>query len=135
MDVINHFHNVGIQYVRYLIHTFCVYVFELCVLVVLFGTWHLIVSKIMTAQGYMLHWLGDVTSTVSFCQISWAVCVTQWIYVHNLHASYRPNGQTTVWSYCIFYCLWYFVHVFLSSFHIQISTPCGISILIPHSIP
>ena len=36
MDVINHYHNGGIQYVSYLIHTFCVYVFVLCVLVVLF---------------------------------------------------------------------------------------------------
>ena len=37
----NHYHNGGIQYVKYLIHTFCVYVFVLCVLVVLFRHWAL----------------------------------------------------------------------------------------------
>ena len=31
-----HFQNVGIQYVKYQIHTFCVYVFVLCVLMLLF---------------------------------------------------------------------------------------------------
>ena len=47
-----HFQNVGIQYVKYLIHTFCVYVSVLCCfLVVLFGTGHFIVSQFMTAQG------------------------------------------------------------------------------------
>ena len=39
MDVINHFHYVGTQYAKYVIHTFCVYVFVLCVLVVLFRHW------------------------------------------------------------------------------------------------
>ena len=41
-----------------------------------FGTRHLIGSWSLTAQSYMLDWLGDVTSTVSFCQLS-RVCVTQ----------------------------------------------------------
>ena len=36
------FQNVGIWYVKYLIDTFCVYVFVLCVLVVVFGAEHLI---------------------------------------------------------------------------------------------
>ena len=37
------------------------------ILVVLFRTGHLIVSWFMTAQGYMLDLLADVTSTVSSC--------------------------------------------------------------------
>ena len=70
-----HFQNVDIQYVKRLIHTFCVYVFVLCVLVVLFiGTRHLIGSWFLTAYGYMLDWLGGVTSTVIFCQLSGCVC-------------------------------------------------------------
>ena len=36
LDVKYHLHNVGIQDVIYLIHTFCVYVLLLCVLLVLF---------------------------------------------------------------------------------------------------
>ena len=39
-----------------------------------FGTRHLNGSWFLTAQGYMLDWLGDVTSTVSFCQLSGGVC-------------------------------------------------------------
>ena len=38
------------------------------------GTGHLNGSWFLTAQGYMLDWLGDVTSTVSFCQLSGGVC-------------------------------------------------------------
>ena len=54
---------------------FGVYVSVLCVQVVLFfGTGHLNGSWFLTAQGYMLDWLGDVTSTVSFCQLSGGVC-------------------------------------------------------------
>ena len=34
------------------------------------GTRHLSGSWSLTAQDYMLDWLGDVTSTVSFCQLS-----------------------------------------------------------------
>ena len=44
------------------------------VLLVLFRAGHLIVSWFMTAQGYMLDLLGDVTSTVSSCQLSGDVC-------------------------------------------------------------
>ena len=39
------------------------------------GTGHLSGSWSLTAQGYMLDWLGDVTSTVSFSQLL-GVCVT-----------------------------------------------------------
>ena len=38
------------------------------------GTRHLSGPWSLTAQGYMLDWLGDVTSTVSFCQLSGGVC-------------------------------------------------------------
>ena len=74
------FQNVDTQYANWLIHTFWVYV--LCVLVVLlFGTGHLSGLWSLTAQGYMLDWLGDVISTVSFCQLSGCVC-----YPTNLYA-------------------------------------------------
>ena len=39
-----------------------------------FGTGHLIGSWFLTAQGYMLDWLGNVTSTLSFCKLSGGVC-------------------------------------------------------------
>ena len=39
-----------------------------------FGTGHLNGSWFLTAEDYMLDWLGDVTSTVSFCQLSGGVC-------------------------------------------------------------
>ena len=45
------------------------------------GTRHLNGSWFLTAQGYMLDWLGDMTSTVSFCQLSGGVC-----YLTNLYA-------------------------------------------------
>ena len=56
---------------------------DVCICIVcpgsaVFGTRHLNGSWSLTAQGYMLDWLGDVTSTVSFCQLS-GVCVTQQI--------------------------------------------------------
>ena len=38
------------------------------------GTRHLNGSWFLTVQGYMLDWLGDVTSTVSSCQLSQGVC-------------------------------------------------------------
>ena len=38
------------------------------------GTRHLNGSWFLTARDYMLDWLGDVTSTVSFCQLSGGVC-------------------------------------------------------------
>ena len=39
-----------------------------------FGTRHLIGSLCLESQGYMLDWWGDVTSTVSSCQLSGGVC-------------------------------------------------------------
>ena len=38
-----------------------------------FGTGHLFGSWSLTVQGYMLDWLGDMTSTVRSCQLSWGV--------------------------------------------------------------
>ena len=38
-----------------------------------FDTGHLNGSWFLTALGYMLDWLGDVRSTVSFCQLSGGV--------------------------------------------------------------
>ena len=40
----------------------------------------------------MLDWLGDVTSTVSFCQLS-GVCVTQQICMHKVQALYGPMSD------------------------------------------
>ena len=47
-----------------------------------FGTGHLNGSWSLTAQGYMLDWLGDVTSTVSFCQLSGGVCYPMNLCIH-----------------------------------------------------
>ena len=54
-------------------HVFC-FVF---LLVVLFWARYLIGSWSLIAQGYMLDLLGDVTSTLSSCQLS-GKCVTWW---------------------------------------------------------
>ena len=50
-------------------HIYGMHVFVLCCLVLLFRAEHLIVSWLMTAHRYMLDLLGDVTSTVSSCQL------------------------------------------------------------------
>ena len=42
---------------------FCMHVFVLCCLGLLFRAGHLIVSWLMTAHRYMLDFFGDVTST------------------------------------------------------------------------
>ena len=65
------------------------------VLVVLFRARHLMVSWFMTAQGYMLALLDDVTSIVSSCQLSVGVCYPV-ICMHDLHVSYGPIGHMTV---------------------------------------
>ena len=53
-----------------------------------FGTGHLNGSWFLMAQAYMLDWLGDVTSTVSFCQLSGGVLPNK--SMHKLQASYGP---------------------------------------------
>ena len=82
---------------------------DVCICIVcpgsaVFGTGHLNGSWFLTAQGYMLDWLGDVTSTVSFCQLSGGVC-----YPMNLcmHCMLRMEAY---WTYdsvklCILYHL------------------------------
>ena len=52
---------------------------DVCICIVcpggaVFGIRHLNESWFLTAQGYMLDWLGDVTCTVSFSQILGCVC-------------------------------------------------------------
>ena len=50
-------------------HIFGMHVFVLCCLVLLSRAGHLTVSWFMTTHRYMLDLLGDVTSTVSSCQL------------------------------------------------------------------
>ena len=70
-------------------YTFYVCVFVLHVLVVLYWNWSFNCVMAGVALGYMLDWLGDVTFTVSFCQLSGCVCYHA-ICVHNLYALYGP---------------------------------------------
>ena len=92
------------------------YVFVLCALVVLFfGTGHLNGSWFLTAQGCMLDWLGDVTSTVSFCQLSEGVCYLMNLCI-NFHASYRPT-MCVKYSFGIVF-EWYFCPGILSMFNL-----------------
>ena len=81
-------------------HFLCVYV---CLCVswwCCLGIGHFSGSRSLTARGYMLVWLGEVTSTVSFCQLSGGVC-----YPTNLGADCRLR-MDLYWTYgvCI-YCI------------------------------
>ena len=69
-----------------------------------YGTGHLIGSWSLTAQGYMLDWLGDVTSTVSSCQLSGGVCYPTNLYA-DFHTSYGPIRPVTVCNgaFCIIF--------------------------------
>ena len=71
------------------------------------GTRHLNGSWSLTAQGYMLDWLGDVTSTVSFCQLSGG-CVTQQIYawIAGFIWAYIRPMMCVNYAFCILYCFW-----------------------------
>ena len=62
-------------------HLLGVCIWMLCPGGAVFGTGHLNGSWFLTAQGYMLDWLGDVTFTASFCQLSGGVC-----YLTNVYA-------------------------------------------------
>ena len=68
-----------------------------------FSTGHLIGSWSLTAQGYMLDWFGDVTSVVSFCQLSGGLCYQTNLHAY-LHALYGPiqhmRGVIIVYLYC-----------------------------------
>ena len=82
------------------------------------GTRHLSGSWFLTAQGYMLDGFGDVTSTVSFCQLSGGVCYPMNLCV-DFQALYGPIRPTTVCNYCI--CIifeWYFVMLSLYFVHV-----------------
>ena len=80
------------------------------------GTGHLSGSLSLTAQDYMLDWLGGVTSTVSFCQLSGGVC-----YPTNLCMNCRLC-MGLYWTYdvcklCILYRFWMiFVLIFCLCF-------------------
>ena len=86
----------------------------------------------------MLDWLGDVTSTVSFCQLSGGVCFPMNLCV-NFHASCSLMVRHGSVKLCIesflnsILSMSYFVFVpcinFIHKFH-QIFTPYGVSILI-----
>ena len=82
-------------------HLLGVCVCIVCLGAAVFGTVYLNGSWFLTSQGYMLDWLGDVTCTVSSCQISGGVC-----YLTNLcaelHASYRPYWTYNSVHLCIF---------------------------------
>ena len=98
-------------------HVLGVYVCIVCPCSAVFGTGHLSGSWSLTAQGYMLDWLGEVTSTVSFCQISGVVC-----YPTNLCISCRLC-MDLCWTYgvcklCILVSFFYFCPCILSLFHV-----------------
>ena len=62
--------DLGVSYARLGgITFFSMHVFVLCCLVLLFRAGHLTVSWLRSAHRYMLDLLGDVTSTVSSCQL------------------------------------------------------------------
>ena len=61
----------------------------------------------------MLDWLGGVTSTVSFCQLSGGVCYPTNLCV-NFHVSYGPIGPTMCVNYA--FCIVIFVLIFCLCF-------------------
>ena len=67
-----------------------------------FDTGHLNGSWFLTAQGYMLDWLGDVTSTVSSCQLSGGACYPMNLYAY-LYASYGFYWTYELCKLCILY--------------------------------
>ena len=81
-------------------HIFVCMYFVCVFLVVLFRAKHLIVSWFMTAHRYMLDLLGDVTSTVSSCQLSGDVCYPT-ICEHDFHALYGPIFAYKSMTLCI----------------------------------
>ena len=109
----SHFHNVGIQHIKYLIHTFCVYVFVLYVLVVLFRHGALEWVMVPDSTGLLWDWLGDVTSTVKFLS-TFRGCVLPNESMHKLHASYRTMKHTMCVNYA--FCIVYFVLIFCLCF-------------------
>ena len=67
-----------------------------------FGTRHLNGSWFLTAQGYILDWLGDVTSTVSFCQLSGCVCYPTNLCIHcMLRMDLCQTYEVCNYAFCI----------------------------------
>ena len=65
------------------------------------GTRHLSGLWSLTAQGYMLHWFGEVTSIVSSCQLSGGVCYPT-NHMHKIFILCMDLCQTyKVCNYCI----------------------------------
>ena len=119
MDVINHYHNGGIQYVKYLIHTFCVYMFVLCVLVVLFSYWALKSVMVPDSTGLYVGLVGWCDIHCSFCQLSGGVCYPTNLCIHfMLHVAlcqtYSSVKLSIVSSWNVILSMSYFV--FLSLF-------------------
>ena len=84
---------------------FGMHVFVLCCLVLLFRAGHLIVSWFMTAHRYMLDLLGDITSNVSFCQLSGGVCYpTICMHRFSLHMGLSDILQCEIMHICIIFC-------------------------------
>ena len=104
-------------------HLLCVYVCIMCPGVVVFGTGHLNGSWSLTAQGYMLGWLGDVTFTVSSVNFQ-GVCVTQWIYMQICILCMGLSDIQQCVNCAFLYHFWMILcPCSLSSFCVQIFTP------------
>ena len=93
------------------------------VLVVLFGAGDLIGSWFLIAQGYVMDLLGDVTSTVSSCQLSGCVCyLTICIKFSCLHAGLSDIWQCKIMHIGIiflsYFILYHFCPCILSSFFV-----------------
>ena len=101
------------------------------------GTGHLSGSWSLTAQGYMLDWLGDVTSTVSFCQLSGGVCYPMNLCINcRLHMDLCQTYGVCNYAFCIvfeWFLSLYFVFVSCINF-IKFSPSMG-SVYWFHSKP
>ena len=101
------------------------------------GTGHLNGSWFLAAQGYMLDWLGGVTSTVSFCQLSGGVCYPMNLCIYcRLRMDLCQTYGVCNYAFCIVF-EWYFVLVFVFCFmyeFYQIFTSMG-SVYWFHSKP
>ena len=83
------------------------------------GTSHLSGSWSLTVQDYMLDWLGDVTSTVGFCQLSGDVCYpTNLCSDCRLHMDLCWTYEVCNYAFCIFF-EWFSCPCILSVFHVD----------------
>ena len=82
------------------------------------GTGHLIGSWSLTAQGYILDWLGDVISTVSFCQLSGGVCYPTNLCMNcRLHMDLCQTYGVCNYAFCIIIFVLVFCLCFVYKFH------------------